>query len=354
VSVFPYLLETGFEAGATGFDTAITDTQSKSLGYLHYSESAKTYGVTPFRGAYCWGVDLSVGTKTTAVYQTQAAYNVTADNYFSFGFAVYISSNLVMAANDRFTIAAGMASSTEEVVVDILYTAARGYDIVLDETNGGTPAVYTQFALDKWHWVEVAGHCDDGGTNNGTATLYFDGYNIGSLSSLDQGAFTDLYIGAINQDLTTTAGYVFFDDCIGSGIDTSAVRVGYRSRYPINPHISASQHLFVGPGTVDNIQLLTGTANDMLRLYDTDRANTDGTYQHVAEIMVEGTTYSTTADKDGPFYFQRGCYAVISGTNPRAQAAISMNNLERPTIYYGNDAALKNYALKRKERPGNR
>src|SRR3990170_7133489 len=120
---FPYLLQSGFEAGATNFDTAITDTQSKSLGYLHYAQSARQYGVVPYRGAYCWGVNLGTGTATTSIYQTQAGYNITANNYWSFGMALYLK-NIVMSNASRHGLVRMMATATVEASLDLYYTTA--------------------------------------------------------------------------------------------------------------------------------------------------------------------------------------------------------------------------------------
>jgi len=348
---FPYILENTWNLGATEFDTAITDTQSKSLGYMHFSESIPKFGVCPYYGAWTWGVDLSQGTKTTAVNQTQAAFNVAATEYWSVGFAFLLkSSGLVMATTNRFTIASCISTATEETVLDILYTTAAGYELVIAETNATAAAVKSQFTLDQWHWVELYG-VNDPGANDGTSTLVYDGTVIGTISSLNQGAFTDLYLGAINQDAGTTGGYLFFGPVIVSGVDTSAVRVGYRDRAPINPHISKSRQVFVGPGTVSRMQLLTATAGDYIRLYDTDRGYTTGTYGIEAEATVEANT-----DIWGPISFHRGCYAVISGSDPRALVSIDRGeHCGYPqAVCYGNDAVLKHYARTRTERSGNR
>ena len=73
--------------------------------------------------------------------------------------------------------------------------------------------------------------------------------------------------------------------------------------------------------------------------------------------MAEATMVATLATCEcvGPFAFQRGCYAVLAGTNPRAQVLISKApraGLPK-AIYYGGDSYLKNYVARRKERYGN-
>jgi len=358
---FPFLLQSGFEAGATNFDTAITDTETKS-SYPHYTTTATKWGFLPWRGAYCWVIDQSTGAGTTTdVYQTQAAFNVAATYYWSVGFAFY-AKNTTMADGDRTSIVVCSAGATDETVLQLYYTTAGGLQLLLSEANdtavGSNPV--TPLSENEWHWIELHGVVDPG-ANDGTANLVLDGRAIGSLASLNQGDFTDLFVGLLNIDAGHNAGIYAFDDITVTGIATTAVRVGYKSQYPMNVHVSAistssyGEHLFIGPGTVRELDLLTANAGDCIRLYDTDRAYTTGTYGAIAEADYSASvTYLV-----GPFEFKRGCYCVTTAAG--ANGARGLVYIDpAPTdgyakaLYYGFPQNLMNYALTtRKELAGN-
>jgi len=356
---FPYILEATFEGGATNFDTAITDTTSKS-SYPHYPAMLGKYDIDPWRGAYAWLIDQSTGTTTTAVNQTHAAFNISADAYWALGFAFYAKST-TMATTNRTSLVVCSASATDEVCLQLYYTTAGGLQLLLTEANdtavGSNPTcVLTE---NEWHWIEMYGTVDDGGTNDGTAYLVLDGNAVGNIGSLDQGAFTDLYVGLMNIDAGHTSGVYVFDDFIISATDTSAVRVGKRSRFPSNVHVSArsnaldatghGQHLFVGPGTVSEAMILTANSGDIIRLYDTDVAETTGTYNLVAEANYSSGSVVII----GPVKFEKGCYCVVvpgSTNGARGIVNIALAPLDGFPIAscYGNKANLKYYGQHRK------
>jgi hypothetical protein len=350
MAAFPPLCESGFDTNALGGDIAETDTASAGA-IRHITESVPLYGITPFRGAYCYIIDQSVCT-TTECKLVSAACNVTATNYWAMGFAFYAKST-VMATGNRTSLVKLLDGATEEVCLQLYYTTAGGLQLLLTEASdtavGSNPVC--PITENAWHWIELYG-VNDPGSNDGTAIGVIDGLTQLSLGSLNQGAITDMQIGLDDQDAGHTAGLYAFDDIYFAGIDTSAVRVGYRSRWPINPHISTSGHVFVGPGTLMGAQLITATSGDILRLYDTDRGTSTGTYHLVAEVTASGTPTIS-----GPLTFERGCYAVISGTNPRGIVFIEQGANEyigAPyTRCYGNEANLRMWA-KRNELLGNR
>lgn len=338
---FPYLCESGFEANALGADLAETDTASAGAIY-HYADSVKQFGITPWRGAYCYIIDESICT-TTECKLVSAACNVTAQYYWSMGFA-FFAKNTTMATGNRTSLVKLLNSSTEEVCLQLYYTTSGGLQLLLTEAqNTAGVTTVTPFVENKWHWIELYG-VNDPGSNDGTAVCVVDGVTVISLGSLDQLAITDMQIGLDDQDAGHTTGIYAFDDITFTGIDTSAVRTGLRSRYPLTPHISMSQHLFVGPGTVDRTQLLTATTGDTMRLYDTDVALTTGTYDLIAEANIAVNT-----EVEGPLVFQKGCYAVIT-SGARGQVFIARNPIAvglPQAVLYGNDANLKSYAMGR-------
>jgi hypothetical protein len=196
--------------------------------------------------------------------------------------------------------------------------------------------------------------------NDGNAYLKVDGEAIGSIATLTQAAITDSYFGVDDLDAGHTAGVICFDDILVSGQDTSAVRVGYRNRRPWNPHIGTiasvaySEHIFVGPGTVTEGTLVTANAGDILRLYDTDTGYTTGTYNLVAECAFS-SLYPTIT---GPVTFERGCFAVLTPAGANGARAVIKIDLAPlaglpAAACYAEDSVLKNYAMRRRRRPGN-
>lgn len=357
---FPYIYQTGFESGAVDTGGAETDTGSKG-SYVHYVDLQRKYGFLPWRGAYCYLIDQTAG-NTTEVIQTVAGFDVSASNYWSFGFAFY-AKNTEMANGDRSTIAACKATATNEVTLQLYYTTAAGLQLLLTETAstavGSNPVC--SLSENEWHWIEMYGKVDAGGGNDGTAYLVVDGNAIGNIGSLDQGAFTDLIVGLTDIDAGHNNGYYAFDDIYVSGVDTSAVRIGYRSRFSMTPHVSAiatstyGEHIFLGPGTLREVTLLTAAAGDLIRVYDTDRAYSSGDYGPMISEANFSSGYPVIA---GPLEFQRGCYVKITAAGAAgARGVVSIDPAPcegySKALYYGNEANLKRYAMNgRKELPG--
>jgi hypothetical protein len=357
---FPYTLQAGFETGATDFDSALTDSQSKTLGYLHYTTAWEKYKVLPWRGAYMWGIDQSVGTKTTDIYQKQAAFDVANASYYCVSANIYLKGN-TMGNGDRTSLITCRSAAADQAVVQLYYTTAGGFQLLATQsydTAVGTNPV-CPITENAWHQVEIYGLCSTAGS--GTLYLVVDGVAIGNVGSLTHVAMSDLFIGATNADATHTAGLIFYDD-VYAHLDTASVRFGLRSRYPMNPHVSAlasatyKEHIFVGPGTVRRATLLTQIANDLLRLYDTDTANVTGTYRCVAETVCLDVD-ATTAPIRGPVAFQRGCLAVITGASATGARAIIEVDPNPPAgfpraLYYGRPGLLASYISRRSVAPG--
>uniref|UniRef100_A0A6M3JWD3 Uncharacterized protein n=1 Tax=viral metagenome TaxID=1070528 RepID=A0A6M3JWD3_9ZZZZ len=362
---FPYLYATGFEAGAVDTGGVLTDTDAKS-GYQHYTASVASYSITPFRGAYSWIIDQDIGTATTDCIQTVAGFDVADANYWSIGFAFYAKSTTMANGNRTSIMKAVSAGPVDEFVLQLYYTTAGGLQLLLTEAYdtavGSNPVV--PLTENTWHWIELYGMKDNAANNNGTAYLVLDGEAIGSISSLNQADFTDAIFGVDDADAGHTAGIYAFDDVLMSGIQTtSQVRIGYRNRYPMNPHISAiststyTEHLFVGRGTVRRMTLLTNNSGDIVRLYDTDTGYTTGSY--AGNLVAEANEAADMTIAEGPFLFERGCFVSITaaGANgARGIVEIEPNpDIGYPAaVYYGNDGLLKSYAMStRTRRPGN-
>jgi hypothetical protein len=351
-AAYPYLLQAGFEASAlstpTTGDIAETDTTSAGAIY-HYTDLVSTHGFLPWRGSFCYVIDESICT-TTECKLVSAGCNVQATYFWSMGFAFYAKST-TMAAGNRTSLVKLLNGTTEEVCLQLYYTAAGGLQLLLTEANdtavGSNPA--WGITENEWHWIELYG-VNDPGSNDGTAYCVMDGLAVGNIGSLNQLAFTDMQIGLDDQDAGHTAGIYAFDDILFSGEDTSAVRIGMRERYPMNPHISAvgtsySEHIFVGPGTVADVTLLTTASGDFIRLYDTDIGYSTGSYG--ARLVCEVNEANSATIATGPFRFNRGCLAVIGVAASRGIIRIDQDPpCGYPSaIYYGFPANLKRYAI---------
>jgi hypothetical protein len=372
MAFLPYLSEAGFESGAADPGNVLTDTTSKSR-YMHYTGTVPEYGFTPWRGAYCLVIDLARDATGAEAFSTLAAFDHTDGQYWALGFALYLKGN-VMTEGDRTSLLKIVSAAATEVCLQLYYTAAGGLQFLLtqaEDTAVGTNPVVA-ISENKWHWIEMYGFKDNGGANDGTAYVIIDGEAAISITGKNQGNFTDVYYGVDDIDAGHTAGVIAFDDFIAGGAHTAAIYVGGRSRYTMNPHISAiasnagGYHLFLGPGTVNGAELLTTKVNDTLRLYDTDTGSTTGTYNGtlVAEtacLEIDATTDigSIPHTITGPLVFERGCFALLTPAGAAGARAIvhidpnPASGLPAP-VYYGNEANLKHYAIHRTRRGGNR
>ena len=341
---FPYLGEFGFEEGIAGTGNVLTDAEAKTLGYLHFSESVCRYGVPPYRGAYCWGLDQSIGVVTTTCQHTVAALNVANTNTWAAGCAIYLKDN-VMANGNRTTLLEAFGV-TDQGALQLYYTTAAGFQLLGSlafDTAVGAGTRITTITENEWHWIEIRGQVQTGGT--GTLDFFLDGRQIGAqIDTLTNVAITDLYFGAINADAGHTAGLIFFDDVICDGdAGTAVITVPAPDRFVWNPVVTKNSHVFVGPGTVSEVALLSGATADYVRLYDTDIAYTATGQQFVTEVNMT-TSLSTSARAHGPFVFNRGCFVVVGGTNPRAQVHIDPSPpAGLPKCVCNSDQGLKYY-----------
>ncbi len=317
---FPYVLEYNFEAGTTAEWDSEVDTESK-LNIRHWSWLAQ-HGARlelPFQGAYAAHIDLSGGT-AAAYLQENDGFDISLAGVLHIRFYVY-AKGLTMAASDRFNIfALESVADTNEVAVSI-YNNAGDIQLVCSETGATAPGVNTRqtsLVQNVWHCVEVSVTLDSGGGNDGTIDFYVDGYQVGAqIASLDQGAIVHARLGVTGLDAGTTAGHLLFDSVIAD--DTRVFPV--RHRFSEQRMISKSGHVFLGQGQLTDIALMAGAAADnVLTIYDTDEANTSDATNLIIPELRNGIASETVVYPSafGQCHFERGCYAVLSGTNPRA------------------------------------
>ena len=88
-------------------------------------------------------------------------------------------------------------------------------------------------------------------------------------------------------------------------------------RFPRAVNVTASRHIFVGPGMLDELTMTTSDSGQIVRAFDTDSADTTDAANVVAEIT-QGIAQSVV----GPLVFRRGCYIQLTGTATRARATV--------------------------------
>ena len=340
---FEFIVETGFEDGTLDTFSSETDTTSK-LDFPHYSELAAIPGLPgPYRGAFCMRVDLAVGTTNAFVTDITNWDSLTAGVRRHTSFKLFVSSDITMANNDEFAILQLIETGAAiEVGIFINFTTANGLRIGIGETGA------TQFlplTTNVWHHVNLNTLIDDGGGNNGTIDLSLDGGAATQVAGvLDQNAITSGRIGVVDQDASTTAGVLLFDEFI---IDDGEI-FPTTFRFPVTQLLTVSGHAFVGPGRIEDISLMAGGAtNNVLSIFDTDRGNTNDASKIVAELKGVTTNSELVRFHDGDIQVQRGCFVSMTGTNPRALIKIKY------APAYGSDGAIRTAGRNWKPTPGN-
>jgi hypothetical protein len=346
---YPYAFEYSAESGnfAGGWSQGATDTQSKA-SVVHYRQLANRK-IAPYLGAYGWQIDLAPGANNCFV-QENTLFDMGSNGTWGLGFGLYVSPDLAMTADDRFSIfhAAGSGAAVT-IAVCLRYTAASGYQILAAQNASNATVSAATISLGKWHWVEAYGTLDTGGA--GTITLALDGNASNTLPTLTQIAVTDAEFGVIGQDAGTTAGKLIFGPIV---FDNARVGNPY-PRYSPNRILTSSQHVFVGPGTVSRAEIVSTANNQTLIMYDTDTGNTTAGIP-VAQLDAALLDTGTRVISD-PLYFQKGCYAVVSGGNAtdyakcRISVARGIEGIHTPIAHslMQSDSSVIRYAMERRQ-----
>lgn len=340
---YPFLSEYNVEQGDKGHFDSESDSASR-LDFAHYSTLAQTPGLAmPWRGAYAMRVDLAAST-TDAYLEETGSWDTAASGTIYFRWMLWVSPDIVMANNDQFNILKlQSAGPVDEVVAGLIYTTAGGLKFGVGET-----AITSSQPIQtgKWVPVEVKAVIDSGVGNDGTIDYWVNGVAGTQVTLLDQGAITQGRFGVMNQDAGTTAGTLLMDDLVAD-----EARVYWQSeRFPAKFPVNATGHIFVGPGSVEGLILLTTTASDNIKLFDTDVANTQDATSAVFEV-----DSGNLSSMSGPVYFHRGCYAVVTGSSCRGQVFLT-NTWQKPGVTppkYYNEAGMRRYGQLRKARLGN-
>lgn len=318
---FPFLSEAGFEAGTLGHFDAEVDTENR-LDFPHYSDLARIPGAgAPWRGAYCMRVALeNDGTPADAYVQETGAWDLSASGTLFVRLMFRLRPDTVMANADEFAIfQLWSGASTVEAGAYINYTTANGFRLGIGEA---TATSFAPLTLGAWHCLELKFVIDSGVGNDGTIDAWLDGGALAQVTGLDQGAITSGVVGVLSQDAGTTRGAILFDDIVA---DDARIFPPVE-RFPQQVLLTASGHVFVGPGEIEKIDLLSGGATDnVLQVYDTDRAYTSDASNVTAELKNVANN-ERVALWDTPIRVHRGAYVSLAGTNPRALVKIGWAN----------------------------
>lgn len=332
---FPFLSENGFEDGTRGHFDSETDTESR-LDFPHYSELARTPGIgMPYRGAYCMRVNLANdGSPADAYVQETGAWDLAASGTLFIRLMFHVSRDIVMANGDELALfQLWSGASTVEGGAFIDYSTAAGFRIAIGK---GGAVSFSPLTLGVWHCLELRFVIDSGAGNDGTIDAWLDGAALTQVASLDQAAITSGVVGVRLQDTGTTRGTILFDDIVA---DDARIFPPVQ-RFPEQVLLTQSGHVFVGPGQIERVDLLSGAATDnVLSIFDSDRAYTSDA-SNVALELKNVANNELVSKSDQPVRLQRGAYVALSGTNPRALVKIGWANSY-------SDGALRQQGLRR-------
>ena len=343
---FPYISEYNVEQGDKGHFDSESDSTGR-LDFAHYSTLAQTPGLAmPWRGAYAMRVNLATST-TDAYLQEDTSWDLAADGTIYFRFMLWISSDLVMANNDQFYVLKLQSTGpVDEVVAGLVYTTAAGLKFGVGET-GITSSLPVEKG--KWNCIEVTANIDAGAGNDGTIDYWVNGVAGTQVASLDQAAIIQGRFGVMGQDAGTTAGTLLFDALVADDARIYG-SYNYNERFSENIYLTASSHVFVGHGVLENVQLITGGTDNVLEVFDTDTANVLDVGKRKVHLLT--STSGEVVDPAGmPITITRGCYVKLSGTQG-ANGPFALVKVGR-AVGWGSDGAIRNYGNRRKSLIGN-
>jgi hypothetical protein len=328
---FPFDFEANFEAGSTGEWDSETDTSSQ-LDVAHYSELARFPWPTaaPWQGAYCMRATLSGGTADAFVTEGDIDIADTVNAFFAF--RIWFSPTFDATANDTVNVfELHSTGPVIEATFGFRYVAAT--DVINFGIGEVAPTSFGAAEIEKgkWYTVELDVTVDSAA---GTIDLYVtkegEPYSndvfAAQVDSLAQAAVIQGVLG-VQDHLATTTGVMLIDHFV---MDSARIYPD-RQRFPDEILITKSSHVFIGPGVIDNVTLLSGdtTVDNVLRVFDTDAADTADAGNIVCEL--KNTAADETVDPAGmPVRISRGAYVELAGTDPRALVKICSTTARSP------------------------
>lgn len=340
---FPWIVENSFSNTTTPFGWDSESDTGNKLDVPTYYELAQIPGLeVPFRGASCLRVDLRSG-DTNDHTITAGAIDIANAATSWFRFYLYLSPTFTATADDTFNLLElQQTDATQECALGIRVTAATGI-IDIGIGDGVAPTNFVNLSTGVWHCVEWKVKISTAGA--GTQDLYLDGSgSVISLTSLTSNAVDKGVLGT-QDTLATTTGVILIDTFV---MDDARI-YPITERWPNQQILTSTGHVFVGPGAIESAALLSTGSDNTCYLYDTDTATGNDASARVVEL--DNAAHSVATAEEECIKFKRGCYAVLAGTNPRAQVSIC-TEADGPAAY-GSAGAIRRYGLARKARPNN-
>ncbi len=322
---FPYIFHSNFEAGTN----AEWDTESDSDGVITYPHYSALAGIpwsraAPFSGAYCMQIKPAGGSADSTLAEADINIASGITNYFRFD--LYFGNDFAATADDTFVLLELLGTGPATVVsLGCTITATSGNIVMAagSATTGATPSTDGSLIIQRNTWYTIEMKVLIHLTNAGTVDVFItkDGDVAQTtadiaLSSQDHIAVEDGLFGLQDHE-TTTTGTILLDNFIQD--DTG--RIFPDKRFSRNPEITKSFHAFIGPGSIDGAALLSSSGSNVMKLWDTDVADTNQDFK--VELDQDRNTSFT-----GPLFFQKGCYVSLAGTSPRGQVVFQGNSTE--------------------------
>ena len=333
------------------FENSTSDAGGK-LSFPSYIDLAGMPGhPMPFRGSKVFKVDTLANTTIARIRDTEFVPTTQDTETVTVRLALYIDPSLNKggAADDTIEFLQFSSAGANELelgVIDRAGDAGGDYAITTRDGAGGTD-IETPVQAGQWVMIEVVFAVHSGG---GTADIFVDGI-AGAQLALTGLTLTQMNLGAPRMtDWGAGTGYLLFDQF---GIDVranaSAKRIDRpKDRFPQTMHVITNQHVFVGPGWIEDLTLVGGqTADNFLRVYDTNIV--DAGVLNEDDIRIELRVTSSTNGEiinasQAPIYFRHGAYLAFSdssgestssGFGPRAIVKLGK------CIGYGSDGAIR-------------
>jgi len=343
----PYIFEDNFEEGSGGIaDTDRFDSEQdggSQLDIVHYTTLAQSPGLPmPWNGAYCARWQLRGGSADATF--TEADMNIADTATAWFKWNMWVSPDFVT----RTTVAEGFTVFELQGAANVV-TFAFGLGVSLTNNNmtwaAGelTPASGGgEIPLGKWFTVELKCNVETGGSGEIEVYITPEGEEPPSSANQTVGSITNIAathgVLGVQDHLSTTYGTILMDNFV---MDDERIYPD-KDRFSTERQVTQSQHLFVGPGTIDNITLFDagGAGDAVLKIFDTDTAQT---YQQGTKAYVKTLTSSDTERYEGvPVRVTRGCYVDLSGTTPEAFISFT------PGANWYSDGNIRQFAHRRK------
>ena len=317
--IWPYEFHANWEDNSAGIFNGTNSDGSLQASIAHYTSLARE-GMSPYSGAYCARFTL-VDTTDAAYYEFDASTSPLDTEIGVYRLRFFLAQDFGATADDGINIFnARGANLTAAIRLDV---NANG-DVFLG--HGRSPWVIGTEALERgvWYTVESQLLIDSAVGTNGTQTTWYSkegdrvATSLGVEGTTNPGhqQVTTIRVGP-SASLSTTTGTILIDDFFAmSYAGGSAVRVPVdRSPFRPNRWLGRTEHLFVGPGKICDVQMTAGnTAGaQYLEIYDTDTADTTDLSRLRMRLDNSDTTAGEVINTSNlPIDVQKGCYVVLS------------------------------------------